>query len=160
MIPFDRKTHDHTKCVQTCLRATKEACAERGVKLTPLRLRVLEVLLESHRAVGAYDVLEKLQKEGFGNAPTMAYRALKFLEDNGFAHRIESKNAFIACSMPGVPHRAQFLICRGCGCIAEWVTDRVTEEISAVAEDIGFDIDRFWVEAEGCCAACKGTELL
>jgi hypothetical protein len=63
----------------------------RGVRLTPVRRRVLEILLEEHKAMGAYDVLTRLAAEGFGNQPPVAYRALEFLEDQGFAHRIRRR---------------------------------------------------------------------
>ena len=110
--------HDHGNCVQSALAAADDACAVRKVQMTPVRRRTLEILLESHAALGAYDVLARLDKDGFGSKPPVAYRALTFLVDQGFVHRIERLNAFVACAHPGASHDPAFMICRGCGKVA------------------------------------------
>ena len=100
---FER--HDHAGCIAEGLAAAERTCAERGLQLTPVRRRVLEYLLGEHRALGAYEILERLRTEGLGKQPPVAYRALDFLVTHGFAHRIEKLNAFIACGLPGEPHQ-------------------------------------------------------
>jgi Fur family zinc uptake transcriptional regulator len=114
---FDR--HDHRACVREAICAAEAACAAAGERLTPLRRRTLEILLESHSALGAYDVLARLEAEGFGSKPPVAYRALGFLVDQGFAHRIEGLSAFVACARPGAAHEPSFLVCRACRRVAE-----------------------------------------
>ena len=89
--------HDHAHCSADALARAEAVVAQRGVKMTPVRRRVLEILLESHKALGAYDVLTRLAAEGFGNQPPVAYRALEFLEDQGLAHRIRRLNSFCLC---------------------------------------------------------------
>ena len=71
--------HDHGLCVATALAASDAACKDRGVQFTPVRRRVLEILAEAHAAMGAYDVLARLDREGLGSQPPVAYRALSFL---------------------------------------------------------------------------------
>ncbi len=93
--------HDHGACMAANLAAAEALCASRGVQFTPVRRRVLEILLESHGAMGAYEVLARLDAEGLGKQPPVAYRALSFLVEQGFAHRIEKLNAFVACMHPG-----------------------------------------------------------
>jgi Fur family zinc uptake transcriptional regulator len=75
---------------------------------------VLEILLAQHRALGAYDILDTLREEGLGSQPPFADRALDFLIKNGFAHKIERLNAFIACTHLGQSYMPAFLICRNC----------------------------------------------
>ena len=70
--------HDHASCTQTALTAIEHTCAERGLRLTPIRRRTLEILLAGHHALGAYDVLQQLSDDGLADKPPMAYRALKF----------------------------------------------------------------------------------
>lgn len=112
---------------------------------------MLEILLESHVAMGAYDVLERLRSEGRAAQPPTAYRALTFLTDNGFAHRIERLNAFVACSRPGCArHDPAFLICTGCGKVGEGEAPAVT-----AGDSEGFRVDHVVVEAEGLCPACQ-----
>ena len=64
--------HDHASCTQSALTTVERACVERGLRLTPIRKRTLEILLERHHALGAYDVLQKLSDDGLADKPPMA----------------------------------------------------------------------------------------
>lgn len=147
--------HDHSHCADDVLARAEAVVAERGLRLTPVRRRVLEILLEDHRALGAYDVLQRLGAEGFGNQPPVAYRALEFLVDQGFAHRVRRLNAFTACMHPGESHAPVFLICKECKSVAETSAAPVRAALEAVASAQGFEIERSNVEALGLCPACR-----
>ena len=144
--------HDHATCITDALRSAERTCADADLRLTPVRRRTLEILLESHAALGAYDVLSRLDEEGLGSKPPVAYRALAFLVDHGFAHRIEGLNAFIACAHPGAEHAPAFLICRGCHKVAETVA---VAPLCQTAAQNGFAIERTVIEAQGLCPACQ-----
>ena len=149
-------SHDHRGCIASAVDAVEAICAERGLRLTTPRRRVLEILLEEHRAMGAYDVLARISAEGLGAHPPVAYRALDFLVAHGFAHRIEGLNAFVACPCPQRRHRPAFMICRGCRAVAEAdAPERAALETSA--DQIGFRIERTVVEAEGLCPTCSAA---
>lgn len=126
-----------------------------GLRLTPVRRRTLEILLEEHRALGAYDVLERLGQSGFGKQPPVAYRALEFLVENGLAHRIRRLNAFTACMQPGKEHAPTFFICTTCDAVAEAQEQVVSDTLTEAADSIGFQIDRMNIEAVGTCPACR-----
>lgn len=130
--------------------------AQRGLRMTPVRRRVLEILLEKHRALGAYDLLDRLAAEGFGNQPPVVYRALDFLEEQGLAHRIRRLNAFCACMHPGETHAPAFLICRTCDAVAEAPADPVRRALEAAASAVGFTVEGSNVEALGQCPDCRG----
>ncbi len=147
---FDR--HDHSACVSDAISSAEQHCAAADLRLTPVRRRVLEILLESHAALGAYDVLARLDAEGLGSKPPVAYRALGFLVDNGFAHRIEGLNAFIACAHPGADHAPAFLICRSCHKVAE---TSAAAPLGQAASQAGFAIEQTVIEAQGLCPACQ-----
>lgn len=155
-IGFDR--HDHATCIADAVTAADRHCVEAGLHLTPVRRRVLEILLEKHRALGAYEILETLRTEGFGSQPPVAYRALDFLTKHGFAHRIERLNAFIACTHPGETHAPAFLICRKCDAVAEAQADPGEGPLGRSAENAGFSIERAVVEAEGVCPNCRDKD--
>ena len=146
------EVHDHDVCIQTALSAAEAACAAQSLRLTPVRRRVLEILLEAHEAMGAYDVLARLDAENLGSKPPVAYRALSFLVDAGLAHRIERLNAFVACTHPGADHDPAFLICNSCGTVAE---GEAQDTLAPSAEAVGFAIERTVVEATGICPACQ-----
>lgn len=146
--------HDHAHCAADVLARAEVLARDSGARLTPVRRRALEILLESHAALGAYDVLQRLAAEGFGNQPPVAYRALDFLVEQGFAHRIRRLNAFTACMHPGEAHAPAFLICRSCNAVAEAPAAPVRAALDAAAVAMGFVIERSTVEAIGLCPAC------
>ncbi|MFE3838303.1 Fur family transcriptional regulator [Pseudogemmobacter sonorensis] len=147
--------HDHAHCADDVLARADALAARSGVRLTPVRRRVLEILLENHRAIGAYDVLKRLAAEGFGNQPPVAYRALEFLTEQGLVHRIRRLNAFMACMHPGEDHAPAFLICRACDAVAEAHGAPVRAALNKAAAEVGFLVERATVEALGLCPACR-----
>jgi Fur family transcriptional regulator, zinc uptake regulator len=149
--------HDHADCATDVLLRADALAQGRSVRLTPVRRRVLEILLEQHRALGAYDVLGRLAQDGFGNQPPVAYRALEFLVEHGLAHRIQRLNAYLACMHPGEAHAPAFLICRTCHAIAETSASGARDAIEGPAADLGFQIDRVSVEVMGLCPACQAS---
>lgn len=150
--------HDHARCAATAREAAARACAEQGLRLTDTRARVLEILCESHAAMGAYDVLDRLRADGRAAQPPVAYRALDFLVANGFAHRIERLNAYVACGHPGDDHAPAFMICRGCRRVAECAAPAAAAALAPQAAAMGFEIERTVVEAEGVCPDCRAAE--
>jgi len=152
--PLAFTPHDHSACSCDILARADAICGEDGLRMTPVRRRALEILLESHKALGAYEVLERLAADGFGHQPPVAYRALDFLVENGFAHRVRRLNAFAACMHPGTPHSPIFFICRECDSVAEAPVSDARAEIEAAADIIGFQVERVNLEAVGLCPGC------
>ncbi len=145
--------HDHAHCAADTLLRAQALMAGRGVRMTPVRQMTLQILLESHRALGAYDVLARLAEAGFGNQPIVAYRALDFLEEQGLAHRIRRLNAFTACMHPGETHVAAFLICSQCAAVSEAASGATLAALHASAG--AFAIESTTIEALGLCPACQ-----
>lgn len=150
--------HDHAACRGEALRSAEAMCRARKLRLTPARAFVLEALLESHRAMTAYEVLDRLRAAGLGGQPPVAYRALDFLVANGLAHRIERLNAFVACTHGGAEHAAAFLVCRACRRVAETALPRAMRGLVDEAAAGGFAVETLVVEAEGLCDACRERE--
>jgi Fur family zinc uptake transcriptional regulator len=130
-------------------------CIERGRRLTPIRRQVLSVLLGTHQPLGAYEIMERLAPRGPRPAPITVYRALEFLLDNGLVHRIESRNAFVAC----IHNHAQadpvvFLICERCGMVGEAASAEVSSTLRSAARAAGFTPKSPVIEIAGICAHC------
>jgi Fur family zinc uptake transcriptional regulator len=84
------------------------------------------------------------------------YRALDFLRENGLVHRIESRNAFVAC----VHHHAGsdpvvFLICERCGTVGEATGSAVTDVLKASCRSAGFVPKSPVIEIAGICSHCR-----
>jgi Fur family zinc uptake transcriptional regulator len=152
-LAFER--HDHRRCQHKLLATARDLCATRQLRLTARRQQVLEILLQSHQPMGAYDILAQINRYESGTpvAPPIVYRALDFLLEEGLIHRIECRNAFIGCIDPGHRDAAQFLICKGCEKVAE--LDKPATTIQSEASRVGFAIDHSVVEITGFCADCQ-----
>jgi Fur family transcriptional regulator, zinc uptake regulator len=149
--------HDHDDCRANVLSRADALAKSSAARMTPVRRRVLEILLADHRALGAYDVLERLAAGGFGNQPPVAYRALEFLVEQGFAHRIDRLNAFVACMHPGEAHAPAFLICRICRTVAEAPAKPVRTALNKAAGGLGFQVEGSSIEAVGLCPQCQAA---
>jgi Fur family zinc uptake transcriptional regulator len=154
---FCCRSHSGGAQSEAILAMAEARARDAGLRLTPVRRRTLEILLEAHGALGAYDVLERLAADGYGSQPPVAYRALNFLVENGFAHRIRRLNAFTACVHPDMDHRAAFLICTRCHSVIEASAAGLTEAMAEAAAEVGFMLERSTIEAVGICHACNGA---
>ncbi len=153
--PVGFENHNHAACVADALEAAEHYCDTNGLQLTPVRRKVLTLLLTEHRALGAYAILDLLREAGFSSQPPVAYRALDFLLQHGFAHKIERLNAFIACNDPREDHCPAFMICRLCDKIAESQSEINKNLLETFASATGFRIEQTVFEAEGICPKCE-----
>ncbi len=136
------------------MREVERASRERGLRLTPLRKEVLELLAIEHKPVKAYDLLDRLREKHGNAAPPTIYRALDFLLENGFIHKLESINAFVSCHHPAEAHQVPFLICDVCSSAQEVCDERVAELIKAQARSLGFRPQAQTIEVHGVCKRC------
>ncbi len=150
------RPHDHGDCVRRVLDEAERRASEDKVNFTPVRRHALEILLESHAAMPAYGLLKRLDEDGFGSQPPVAYRALDFLMQQGFVHKVERLNAFVACMYPHEAHTPAFLVCRNCRSVAETCVSPSPPPLLREARAAGFAIERSVMEAEGLCRACAG----
>jgi Fur family transcriptional regulator, zinc uptake regulator len=153
-------THsDHHHAGPDLLARLEQACSERGLRLTEIRRRVFELIAANVRPVKAYDLLEKVGKQGSGPAaPPTVYRALDFLMSNGFVHRLETLNAYVPCLHPEAEaHGSQFLICEKCQETVELDAKGIAERLRLQAKEQGFKPHRHTIEVYGLCAQCSGS---
>jgi Fur family zinc uptake transcriptional regulator len=130
-------------------------CRQRGARLTAMRWRLLEVLLQAGHPLGAYDVKPLLETAmGRRLAPPTVYRALTFLLNQGLIARIESRSAFVPRIHPEDPHPCAFFVCAQCGDATEVENAALDSLIADDAASLGFHVDRTVVELEGTCVRC------
>ena len=152
--PVALKKHEHSHCIDDAINTAETYCKNTKLRLTPIRRKVLEILLQEHRAIGAYTILERLRKDGFGSQPPLAYRALEFLTKHGLAHKIERLNAFTSCTHPTQEHTPAFLICRTCNSVAETTLDAAKTSLAGIAHAAKFQMEELVMESEGVCFSC------
>jgi Fur family zinc uptake transcriptional regulator len=147
--------HDHHRCIKQALDSAQELCRMRNSRLTPIRKRVLELIWQSHKPLGAYHLLSMLTQEGHNSAPPTIYRALDFLLEQQLVHRIASLNAYTGCVSPEMKHHGYFLICRECGTALELEADAISRCIRQSALTQQFLIESETVEVSGLCPSCR-----
>ncbi|MBZ0262390.1 MAG: transcriptional repressor [Hyphomicrobiales bacterium] len=146
--------HDHACCTADLIARAERTCERRGSKLTGQRRDILASVAQSHSAVGAYDIIERMAGHGPRPAPITVYRALDFLLAHGLVHKIESRNAFVACSHSHEGQPAALLICETCGTVSELDAPEVFERITAKARAQKFSPAKTMIEMSGTCGAC------
>ncbi len=136
--------------------AVEAACAERGLRLTPIRTQVLRLIAEAGKPVKAYDLLDRMKATREGAAPPTVYRALDFLMEQGFIHKLESVNAYVGCHHPRstAQHSAPFLICDRCFAAVELEDERIAAQLEERARALGFSPQAQTLEVHGLCERC------
>ena len=135
----------------------RQACARRGLQLTGPRAGVVAVIAEHSAPLGAYAIIEALaRRENKSIAPPTVYRALDFLIEHGFLHRIESRNVFAPCAHLDHDHRGVLLSCQTCGRSVEIEDEGVGAAIDRAALSAGFVAKGRVIEVAGLCEECAG----
>jgi Fur family zinc uptake transcriptional regulator len=136
------------------LKTAEKLCSQRGRRLTPIRRKVLEILLRRHRSVKAYELLEEIRQFQPGAAPPTVYRALDFLIDEGLIHRLDAVNAWAACmDAAGDPHDI-LVICTHCGAVAEFSDPELHRKLARKVAGAGFILDHHETELRALCNRC------
>lgn len=153
--PAAPQVHAPSSPAPGALACAERLCRERGVRLTPLRRRVLEQIWRTHGVVKAYDLIQRLSSAERPVKPPTVYRTLDFLLAQGLIHRIESLNGYVACVRPGQAHDTLLVVCRRCGAVMELEDTGMARTLRHEAARHGFRLDRQVVEGSGLCARCQ-----
>ncbi|ACC72509.1 Fur family transcriptional regulator [Paraburkholderia phymatum] len=143
---------------EAALALAEEYCRERGEKLTPIRRKVLELLLTSGRATKAYSLLDDMRQIHPGSAPPTVYRALDFLLSAGLVHKIESINAFAVCHDLTQCQHGILVVCQQCGNVTELHQPALREALVAQIENAGYRLAGDGIELKGLCSACQAAQ--
>ena len=142
----------------TWIAQVETACQGRGLQMTALRREIVGIFAGADQPLGAYAIIQRLSEvQNRIVAPPTVYRTLDFLVDNGFVVKIESRQAYVACDHldHGHDHHGIVFSCTKCGRTVEVDSGAIDHEIAAVAERLGFVVERKVLEVDGLCAACR-----
>ena len=129
---------------------------QRQPNLTKNQKIVLDIIEKSTEPLKAYSILSNVKKKGI-NAPPQVYRALDKLVDLGKIHKIESKNAFVACRSSDceISKATAFSICESCEMVDEISDTKLSKYLSSFNHKKGMKFKRFNLEFFGLCKKCK-----
>ena len=111
--------------------------------------------MEFVRLTKAYEILSQLSKILKNPKPPTAYRAIEFWQKHNFVHRIESLNAYMACSQGHFHRGSQFLICDDCGKVVESVFSELPNSLKKNLLNSTFKPLRWNFEINGRCNQCS-----
>lgn len=125
-------------------------------KLTRNQMLVFSVLEKEKAPLSAYTILDRLRCEGL-RAPLQVYRALEKLVAEKRVHRLESVNAFMACSHPEQHGHGitVFIICDKCNSVSELESSSIADTILEMTQKIGFLPHTSTIEIRGLCSNCN-----
>ena len=117
---------------------------------------IFDLIDRSPEPLKAYTILYNVQKKGI-NAPPQVYRALDKLVEIGKIHKIESKNAFVACKNSDceISKATAFSICESCEMVDEISDAKLSKYLSSFNHKKGMKFKRFNLEFFGLCKKCK-----
>ena len=117
---------------------------------------VLDIVEKAKSPLKAYSILFNVQKKGI-NAPQQIYRALDKLIEIGKIHKIESKNAFVACKNANceVSKATAFSICESCEKVEELNDLKLSKYLSNYSDKTGMKYKKYNLEFFGLCKKCK-----
>lgn len=149
--------HDHSFSVEKSIVEAAILCESRGKRLTPIRAQVLELMLSSGRSLKAYELLEQMQSIHPSSKPATVYRALEFLEEEGFIHRLDAINGWTACQHIHCDHNHHDLlaVCTECGAVQEISAPHVNKELHALLAKVGFTQNSPQTEIRATCPNCQ-----
>ncbi len=156
---MSRKATTSSSKIAGQLDTAETLCHQRGRRLTPIRRKVLEILLRRQRSVKAYELLEEIRQLQPGAAPPTVYRALDFLIAEGLIHRLDAVNAWAACMDAGGDPHDILVICTRCGAVAEFSDPVLHRQLAQKVASAGFVLDNHETELRALCNACHQTAL-
>ena len=117
---------------------------------------IFDLIDKSPEPLKAYTILFSVQKKGI-KAPPQVYRALDKLVETGKIHKIESKNAFVACrnSNCEISKATAFSICESCEMGDEINDAKLTKYLTSFSDKKGTKYKRFKLEFFGLCKKCE-----
>ena len=124
--------------------------------LTKNQQIVLDLVEKSSEPLKAYSILFNVQKKGI-KAPLQVYRALDRLVEIGKIHKIESRNAFIACqdSRCQISKATAFSICESCEKVTEINNSKLSKYLNNFQDNSGMKYNKYNLEFFGLCKKCK-----
>jgi Fur family zinc uptake transcriptional regulator len=155
---FPELEHDHRICIDRGINRARLICSREGVKFTALRENVLRILLASHQALGAYEIIERMSKQGRKLSPITVYRIIDILLSVGLVRRLESKNAFFACHLQhDNANSVMILVCTKCDRVVEVEVPEMEQALHALTKTTNFAISNTVFEVHGACRDCLAS---
>ncbi len=145
--------------LRSSIEAAEIECKAHGVPITRKRLNVFSILLESQKALSAYELAASYKKIFEEPLPVITvYRVMQFLQSKDLVHKLEIANKFVACTSNDCNHKhgaKQFLICNQCLKVEELtIGQQEFDELEKLIDKAGFHLNQPQLEMNCICKTC------
>ena len=146
------------KIIKDAITGISNICKQNNLGFTTIRKIVYEIIIKYNKPIKAYEILDEFRKKtGKTSHPPTVYRAIDFLINNGFIHKLNSINSFVGCFHPNVHKECYFLICKKCNVYKECCDIHLKKNILETANQNDFIVTNTTLEIEGYCQSCNKT---
>lgn len=135
--------------------AFKKACYSAGLADTPQRRLIYRVLADSLDHPTAEMVHLRVGERSPRVSLATVYRNLKAFAAAGMADEVAVGGHRARYDANMLPHH--HLVCRGCGCVRDYIHNRGDGPLPTKAELGGFEVDSAKINWIGICADCATT---
>ena len=129
---------------------------EKGLKLTPQRRLILDIIHDTAAHLTAEQILIHVQSRVTGVNKSTIYRTLKLLEKLGCVVKSELKDRFVYHHAEEGHHH--HLVCRACGKSLDCDESLFSSIGKELHERYGFQADFRHTVISGLCSDCRGMK--
>ena len=145
--------------MNSIIQHAEQHCKNHGVRLTEKRKQVLAGLIQTDKALSAYELIDVCKEQCGEVIPAMSvYRILEFLESENLVHKLKLANKYVVCAhircdhAHGVP---QFLICGKCNKVKEIsISQSTISELQSTVKKAGYQLASPQIELDCLCDSC------
>jgi Fur family ferric uptake transcriptional regulator len=133
--------------------AARERLRAQGLRWTPQRRLLIEVMAETDGHITAAELVERCRAADPETTPSTVYRSLDVLEDLGLVrhcHGVDGREEFHV--LPETEHG--HLFCQACGRSWDIERDEAAALTRALRRERGFQLDLSHLSVIGLCAEC------
>jgi Fur family ferric uptake transcriptional regulator len=138
--------------------AVRERLRESGLRWTPQRRTLIDVLSKTDGHVTGVELIERCRERDPLTIPSTVYRTLDVLEDLGLlshSHRADGREEFHV--QPTTAHG--HLHCTSCGTTWEVLADEAAAVVDSMRRSRGFEVDLSHLSVAGQCADCSAAQV-
>lgn len=146
--------------IDNIIQHAEQHCKDHGARLTAKRKQILAQLIQSNKALSAYELMDRYKDQYHENIPAMSvYRILEFLEGEHLVHKLNLANKYVACAHISCDHShgvQQFLICGNCSKVKEVnISQSTISELNETVKDAGYQLVSPQIEINCLCKDCS-----
>lgn len=144
--------------MKEALQVFTEYIAKNGLKVTPQRLRIVEVFLRESGHLTTEELYERVKVVDGSVGQATVYRTMKLLCDSGIAKEVHFGDGVARYEQKYGSEHHDHLICEACGRNLEVIDEEIERLQEELAERHGFTLTSHRMYLYGVCEDCRNSK--